>query len=273
LGEFLSNPAVQGGVAPFAAALVVALALGPLRLGGLALIAGFLVGMHLTSGLQFTPLTATRKLALAAIAAPAVGLLVDFAFKPTRIGSAVLALAAAAAAWWAFGPVIANKPAAEAWTQGASLLAALIVLVATGQQFLAADPVRAGAAALGLGIAGAVAAVFSATLSYGQYALAIGAAAGAFLLPQMITGRKSHAGATFTLSAMLAGGLVAGGTMVLATLPWYALLVLALVPLGGSLPVPARAPVWLQAVLLSLYCFAIGAAACALAWPAGGIRL
>ncbi len=271
MDELLSHPAVQGGIAPFIAALVVALLLGPLRLGGLAVIAGFLVAMQLTSGLQFTPLTATRKLALAAMAAPLVGLLVDFAFRPTRAGTVLLALAAAAAAWWAFGPVIAQKPLAEAWLLGASALAAVILLVASGQHFLAADPVRAGAGALGLGVAGAVAAVFSATLSYGQYALAIGASAGAFLLPQMITGKKGFAGATFTLTAMLAGGLVASGTMVLAKLPWYALLVLALVPLGARLPVPARAPVWLQAVLLSVYCFAIGAAACALAWPAGGI--
>lgn len=270
---YLSHPAVQGGLAPFVAALVVALVLGPLRLGGLAIIAGLLVGMYLTSGLEFTPRNAIGKLTMAATAAPLVGLLVDFAFKPTRVGTVVLVLAAVAAGAWVFGPVIMRKPAADAWLLGASGAVALVVLVGAGQQLLAADPVRAGAGALGLGVAGAVAAVFSATLSYGQYALAIGASAGAFLLPQMIAGRKGHAGATFTLTAMLAGGLVATGTMVLAELPWYALLVLALVPLGGSFPVPAKAPVWLQAVLLSLYCFVIGAAACALAWPADGIRL
>jgi hypothetical protein len=109
----------------------------------------------------------------------------------------------------------------------------------------------------------------SASATYGLYGIALGAGAGGFLLPQMITGKKSFAGATFTLSAILIGGLVAAGTMVLAKLPWYALLVLALVPVGARLPAPGKAPVWLQAVLLSLYCFVIGAAACALAWAQG----
>ena len=44
----------------------------------------------------------------------------------------------------------------------------------------------------------------------------------------MITGKKGFAGATFVLPAMLTAGLVAGGTMVLAKLPWYALVALAL---------------------------------------------
>ena len=90
MGELLSNPAVQAGAAPFAAALVVALALQPLRLGGLAVTAAFLVAMQLVSGIQFSPLTATRKLVLLAIAAPVVGVAADFAFKPTRLGALVL---------------------------------------------------------------------------------------------------------------------------------------------------------------------------------------
>src|SRR5437870_3567704 len=100
--EFFSNPAVQGGVAPFVAALVVALALGPLRLGGLAAAAAFLTAMYFVSGFQLTPLTATRKILLLAAAAPLVGALGDFAFRPTRLGAAVLALGAAAAALWVF---------------------------------------------------------------------------------------------------------------------------------------------------------------------------
>jgi hypothetical protein len=83
----------------------------------------------------------------------------------------------------------------------------------------------------------------------------------------MCRGRKGFAGATFTLPAMLTGGLVAVGTMVLAKLPWYALLVLAAVPLAARLPGPAGAPVWLQAVIFSLYGFAVAGLACFLAWP------
>ena len=252
---------------PFLTALVVALALQPLRLAGIAVIAAFLISMYLVSGLQLTPLTATRKIVVLGIAAPLVGLLADFAFKPTRTGAVLIALAAGAAALWAFWPVLAQKPAAQAWLLGGTAAAALAFMVGFAQLQLAADPVRAGAAALGLGLGAGIAAIFSASASYGLYGIALGAGAGGFLLPQMVRGKAGFAGTTFTLTAMLLGGLVAAGAMILAQLPWYAVLVLALAPVAARLPGPAKAPVWLQAVLFSFYAFVVAAAACALAWP------
>ncbi len=264
--ELFSHPAVQGGVAPFVVALVVVLLLGPLRLGGLAVAAAFLTVMFFVSGLTFTPLTATRKILVLSIAAPVVGLLADFLFKPTRLGVMALALCAAAGALWAFWPVLAQKPAAEGWLLGISAGVAIAFMVGFAQACLATDAVRAGAAGLALGLGTGIAAILGATNSYGMYGIALGAGAVAFLLPQMITGKKSFAGATFILAMMLTTGLVAAGAMILAKLPWYSVLVLALVPVGAWLPVPARAPVWVQAVLLSLYGFMIAGAACALAW-------
>ena len=273
MDELLSNPAVQVGVGPLMAALVVAfvvaLILRPLQLGGLAVAAAFLTTMYFVSGLGFSPLTATRKIIIVSIAAPVVGMLIDFAFKPTRMGAVVLALCAAASALWVFWPVLAQKPTAEGWLLGASMVVVIFFVVGFSQLYLAADAVRAGAAGLGLGLATGIAAILSASVTYGLYGIALGAGAGGFLLPQMISGKKGFAGATFTLSATLTGGLVAAGAMVLAKLPWYALLVLALVPVGARLPAVEKTPLWLQAVLLSLYCFAVGAAACALAWAQG----
>src|SRR5207248_1927964 len=132
--------------------------------------------------------------------------------------------------------------------------------------FLADEAVRAGAAGLGLGLGVGVASVFAASATYGLFGLSLGAGSGAFLLVQMIRGRAGFAGSTFTLPAMLIAGLTAAAAMVLAKLPWYSLLVLALVPIGARLPVPAKAPLWLQAVLLSFYAFVIAALACFLAW-------
>ena len=271
--NWLTQPAVQGGVAPFVVALVVVLLLKRFNLAGIAVLAAFLTAMHLVSGIAFTPLTATRKIVLLAMAAPAVGILADFAFRPNRAGTALLAFAAAAGAMWAFWPVLANKPVAQAWLQGGSAAAALAFMVGFAQRYLAGDAVRAGAAGLGLGLATGVAAIFSATASFGLYGIALAAGAGAFLLPQIVAGRRAFAGATFTLTAIFVCGLVAAGTMILAKLPWYSLLALALVPVGARLPVPENAPLWLRAVLLSLYCFLIGALACVLAWPPGGITI
>lgn len=267
MDDFLSNPAFQAGVAPFVAALAVALVLRPVKLAGLAVTAAFAVCMYLVSGIAFEPLTATRKMLVLALAAPVIGIGVDFAFKPTRIGAVVLALAAAAGAAWAFGPVLMNRGASEAWLPAATAVLSVAFLVGFANSALAADGVRAGAAGLALGVGAGAASIISASIAYGSYGIALGAGAGAFLLPQMVSGKKGPAGATFLLPAMLTGGLVAVGAMVLAKLPWYALAVLAAVPLATRLPGPERAPVWLQAVIFSAYGFAVAGLACFLAWP------
>jgi hypothetical protein len=267
MDDFLSNPAVQGGVAPFVAALVVTLLLQPLRLAGLSALAAFATCAYFVSGLQLTPLNAARKILLLSIAAPLLGALVDFAFKPTRAGAALLALAAGAAALWAFWPVLAQKSAREAWLLGATAALAIAFMVGFAQLQLAGDAVRVGSAALGLGLGTGIAAIFGATAMYGLYGIALGAGAGGFLLPQMIGGRKGFAGATFTLSAMLTAGLIGAGAMILAQLPWYALAVLAFVPVAARLPGPEKAPVWLQAVIFSFYAFVVAGLACFLAWP------
>jgi len=267
MDELLSNPAVQAGAAPFLAGLVVAVALRPLKLSGLAATAAFLTTVYFIAGFQFTPLTATRKMIAVALAAPVIGILADFAFRPTRLGAVLLALAAGGAAWWAFGAVLANRPASEAALLLATAILVAVFVVGFSQAALATDGVRAGAAALALGIGAGIASIFSASVAYGSYGLALGAGAGAFLLPQMIAGSKSHAGATFVLPAMLVAALVAIGAMTLAKMPWHVVAVLGLVPLAVRLPGPARATVWLQAVIFSLYGFAVAGIACWLAWP------
>jgi hypothetical protein len=267
MDDLLSNPAVQGGVAPFVVALVVALALQPLRLAGLSIIAAFATCVYFVSGFQLTPLTATRKILLLCIAAPLIGVVLDFAFRPNRSGAALLALAAAAGALWAFWPVLAQRLASDAWLLGGTAALAVAFMVGFAQLQLAGDAVRAASAALGLGLGAGVAAIFSATALYGLYGIALGAGAGAFLLPQMIRGQKSFAGATFTLSAMLTGGLIGAGAMILAKLPWYSLAALAFVPVAARLPGPEKSPVWLQAVIFSLYAFVVAGLACLLAWP------
>ena len=111
--DLLNHPAVQAGAAPFIVALVVALVLHRVRLGGLAAVAGFATAVGLIAGFSFEPLTATRKLILLVLAAPVLGLMIDFAFKPTRVGNAILAVAGGLAAIWVFLPVLRQKEAHE----------------------------------------------------------------------------------------------------------------------------------------------------------------
>ena len=266
MNDLLNNPAVQGGAAPFVAGLIVAVILGRARLGGLAVVAAFATAVYFVAGFDFTPLNATRKIILLGLVAPLIGILADFAFKPTRLGGVILALAGAGATLWVFWPVLSQKPAPQAWLLGGTAVIAIAWMVGFSQIFLSEHPIRAGSAGLGLGLGTGVAAILSASASYGQYGIALGAGAGAFLLPQMISGKKTDAGATFVLPATLTAGLVAAAAMVLAQLQWYSVLTLALVPVAARLPVPEKAPVWLQAVLASLYAFIVAGSACGLAW-------
>jgi hypothetical protein len=265
MNDILNHPAVQGGAAPFVAALIVALVLGRGRLGGLSVVAAFATTVFFVAGFSLTPLTATRKIILLGFAAPVVGILADFAFKPTRIGGIVLALAGAAGTLWVFWPILAQKEAQQAWLLGATAVA-IAWLIGFSQIYLSGHGVRAGAAGLGLGLGAGIAAILGASASYGLYGIAVGVGAGGFLLAQMLTGKKSHAGATFMLPAALIAGLIAAGAMVLAELRWYSVLVLALVPVAACLPLPEKAPLWLQAVLVSFYCFMVAGAVCALNW-------
>ncbi len=264
---FLAHPAVQGGVAPFVVGLVLVAILGRAKLGGLAIVAAFAVCVHLASGLTFTPLTAVRKVVLLALVAPVVGLAIDFILRTGRALTGAIAVACGALTVWVFWSVLEREPAAKAWLLGGGT-ALFVAWVVAWTMDLAGQPVRAGAAALMLGLGTGISAILGASALLGLYGIAIGAGAGAFLLVQMVTGRRIAAGVTFTLSASVAAGLVGAAALVLAELPWYALLVLGLVPLAARLPASDRMPVWAQAFIVSAYGFAVACVAFVLTWRA-----
>ena len=263
--ELLNHPAVQGGVAPFVAGLAVACLLAPLRAGGLAAGAGFLTAVFLVSGFQFSPLTATRKLILLGMLAPAVGLLADIAFKPARATGPVLGAVFGAASVWVFVSVLTQKPAGEAALLGGGVALLTAWLVAATYS-LRDQPVRLGAAGVVIGVGVGVAAVLSASASFGQYGMALGAGAGGYLLIQMVLGRVQVGGAAFAVAVGVIGGLLAGASFLLAQLPWMALPLLALIPLAAHAPLPGKAPVWAQAILASVYAAIPAAAAWYLIW-------
>src|SRR5258706_15039774 len=121
--EMLANPAVQGGLAPFVAALVVAALLTPFRLGGLAVVAAFATAVYFIAGFTFSPLTATRKIILLGFAAPLAGIVIDFALRPTRFEAGMLAFGGAGAAAWVFWPILPAKDLRPGPAPGGTALA------------------------------------------------------------------------------------------------------------------------------------------------------
>ena len=125
---------------------------------------------------------------------------------------------------------------------------------------------NAASAGLCLGLGAGIAAVLAASTQYGQYGIALGASCGAVLLLQMLLGRGIPTGVTFALSASLLAALLGSAAFVLASLPWPALALLALVPLAARVPLPDRMPVWLQALVACIFAIVPAMAAFYLTW-------
>ena len=267
MDELINHPAVQAGVAPFLAGLLTAGLLYRARLGGLAVVAGFATAVALISGFGFTPLTATRKIVLLGLLAPLLGLGVDWFARPTRTVNIVLTVFSAATAVWVFWAVLVQKEFAEALRMGAIVSVSTAVTVALTLS-LVSRPVRSASAGLCLGLGAGIAAVLAASTQYGQYGIALGASCGAVLLLQMLLGRGIPTGVTFALSASLLAALLGSAAFVLASLPWPALALLALVPLAARVPLPDRMPVWLQALVTCIFAIVPAMAAFYLTWTA-----
>jgi hypothetical protein len=263
--ELLVSPAVQGAIVPFLAGLVVSAALLRLKLAGLSAVAGFAATVYLVGGFEFEPLTIVRKIVLLGLIAPVAGVVADFLCKPARATAPLLGLVAGAASVWVFLSLLKQKDLADAVLFGGGTIACVAWFVGSSL-VLRGDSVRAGAAGFALGLGVGVAAILAASALLGLYAMALGTASSAFLLVQMLTGRKTFAGVTYTLTVGLLAGLLGAAALYLAQLPWYALAVMALVPLAARMPVPAKWPVWGQTVALCACALSVAAVSCFLVW-------
>ena len=264
--ELLFNhPAFQSSVIPLLASVLVAAAFLPLRLSGIGAAGGMLVAVYFIGNFSLESLTATRRIVVVGSGAAILGVVTDLALKPTRAVGVFLGALAGGASIWVFWNVLAQLSAAQALTVGGS--SALLGMWLTVSMFaLRDDAVRAEAAGLGLGLGVGTAAIIGATALLGQYGLALGSACGGLLLLSMIFGKRVSAGATLALPVAAMAALLGAGAVLLAQLAWWAIAVLASIPLIVRLPLPAKAPVWLRAALACTYSLAVAAGGCALAY-------
>lgn len=260
--DLLAHPAVQGGVAPLLAGIVAALVFYPVRLSGLAAACGFFAAVHLTAQLDFE-----KKLLMVALAAPVLGAIADLAFRPTRAAGVVLGILFGLGAFWVFAATIGHLPPLRL----APYAAGITVLVAASVAFSVlsqGEPLRAGAAGVGLGLAVGITAVLGGAKFLGLWAFGLAAGCGGFLLVAMILGKRVAAGASFTLSVGVIGALMAAAVVLQRGLQWYYAALLVLVPLAVRLPVPQRGPALAQAAVALLYSLLVAGGVCALVWMA-----
>lgn len=265
--ELLDHPAVQGGVAPFAVALLTAMLLRRLHLSGVAIVAGFAVTVYLVGGFAIEPLTTTRKIIWLGLASGLLSLPLSLAHR--SLWRPVISVLAGAAAVWMSVRILQQHTTVEAlqWGLGGALYVGWLVYWMDG---LHSSSMRAGSAGLALGLGTGAAALIGSSALLGQYGLSLGAAAAAYLLIIVISNRQLPCGRHFTLSIALIAGLVGYLAVLTAQLPWYALPVLAAIPLIGKLPVSGKMALWLQTVLLSTATLTCAAGAVYLSWRING---
>ncbi|MBK8569306.1 MAG: hypothetical protein IPN81_04600 [Nitrosomonadales bacterium] len=265
--ELLNHPAVQGGLAPFVIALIVAELLLRLRLSGLAVIAGFAVTVYLVSDFSIDPLTAARKIVLMGLLSSLLALmLLPFNWRPLRL---ILAVAGGITAVWMALRIIQQQDMTHMllWGGGCALYVGWLIF---WMDTLHETPVRAGSAGMALGLGTGGSALLGASALLGQFGLALGAAASAYLLLQTITNSRLPCGRSFTLPLSLIAGLTGCLAVLTAQLPWYALPVLAAIPLAAKIPVSEKMGLWLQSLLLSIATLACAAGAIYLTWYVAG---
>lgn len=267
LQELLNHPAVQAGLVPFLAALVTAELFQRIKLSGLAIIAGFAATVYLASDFNFEPLTASRKIVLAGLLCALFALPLSL-LKARWVGPLLAVLGGAVAVWVALR-ILQQQQTLPMLLWGAGCAAYVAILV-WGMDKLENEPMRAANAATALGIGTGGAALVGASGLLGQFGLAIGAAAAAHLLIQMISNQPLPAGRSFTLPVALILGLTGCMAVLSAQLPWYALPVLAGIPLVAWLLPLFKQAVWMQSLVLALATFAFATGTIYLAWNVAG---
>lgn len=265
--EWLNHPVVQNGLAPFIAALLVAELLLRLRLSGLAIIAGFAVTVYLASNFSLVPLTASRKIVLLGVTSGLAGAFLTW--LNWSLWRPVLSVVAGAAAIWVNLPILQHQPleVAMQWGAGCALFVFWLVFWMDGLQ---EAPVRAGSAGMALGLGAGGAALLGGSALLGQFGLGVGAAAGAYLLIQMVTNSRLPCGRSYTLPLSMIAGLISCLAVLTTQLPWYALAPLAGIPVAAKIPVSENQALWVQSLLLSVVTLACATGAVYLTWRVAG---
>jgi hypothetical protein len=254
MSALFEDPMVQAGFAPFLVALVLALLVVRVRLPGLpglALVAALITTLWLTTGIGFTPLSASRKVVLVVLLAPMIGLVLDLTGQRHRLWLPAVAVLLGGASLWVFQSLLVQLDGAAGWWQGGGV--ALFVALMTGLTLrLRDDGPAAAAAALGLGLAVGVGALLSASIGTLMNGMALAAGGGALLLVQFLLAARLATGWTAALTTAAGAALFAAGTVMLAEGRALTLALLLLVPLVVGLPLFQQRAPRLRTALLGL---------------------
>lgn len=269
MDELINNPVFQSAVLPFVVSLAMAVILRPHGWfwAGLAAVAGFTATVYLLTDFQFFPLRSHRKILLAGGGAIVLGLLLDL-LPWRRIAPGLLFVAGVGAALWLVWPRFRSFDGWQWWALAIAAPAYVGWLVAASEG-LRHKALQADCLVFALALGTGLSALLGATALYGQLASAMAAAVGARLLLHAL-GRPVAAGSVMLVPLVAVAALLGLGAVVYAKLPWYSLLVLALIPALARVPLSASMPRLLHLTLSLLIVLVPAALAIFLTWQEAG---
>jgi len=270
MNDLLANPAIQSGIIPFVIAMIAAWALR--RLGwvwsGLGFAIAYYVSVYFAAGFQFTPLTSTRKILILGIVAIAVGLAVDFLKQKPRLLPVAIFVIGAIAMGWVIWPVAARQEGGDFWIL---LLPSLIYAgwITASTESLRSKPDEGAMVALALGLGTGISAMLGASALLGQLGIAIGAIAGGYLILLLLK-QNIQLGSNFMLPVSLLSGLLGIAAVVYASLPWYSLLPLLIIPAIIRIPIAGGSSKFKKLLMLALYCLPFTIISVVITWISSG---
>ena len=271
--DFLMTPEAQSSLLPLVFAFILGLIL--IRLGerclGFAVIGGFLLTVLLTVGLEFQPLTSTRKIILCSLLLPLLALLIDWLGQRPLVRIAVLMSVLAVAAIWVVWPVLIRLEGMEVLLLGARValyaagIGGVILWLNRGLSY------RESGALMALGIGTGACALVAASGLYAQLSFAVAAAIGGALLVLLLS--KSSVKSLGSLSLFAAAvplALLGGASSVFAKLPPAALGFLFLIPVFAAIPLNKHGNLWLRTAVSGILGLFPAVPAIWITWKAAG---
>ncbi|MDH5376947.1 MAG: hypothetical protein OEX00_01330 [Gammaproteobacteria bacterium] len=257
--DTLNHPAFQAAVAPFFVAIAVAFILGKIRLlpQGIALPLAWLSTVWLTIGFSFSPLTSTRKIVLIALITLVIGVVLDITRTQKKSVMWLTSFATMACAIWIIWPTLQRQEGADYWSM--LLLSSFYCLWIVYTSHFSAHKAKASSVAiLALGLGTGVSALLGATAMIGQLGSAFAAAAGAFITLILLKS-EVKTGFSFMLPASSLIALLGVSSVVYASLPWYALAPLLLIPALTQAPMATAQHGWKKILILALHILPLSA--------------
>lgn len=261
--NLINNPAIQSGLLPFAVTLIGYFLLRPLGKfrSGTAVMIAFFTTVVLTMGLQFSPLSATRKIALLGGMAFLTGIAIEYLRIPKRVIFTALITLSIIATLWLISPLLKREEGLEfILLAGSAILFSIWVCgsYTLMQQSNQTNRLLISLTCMALSLG--VSAIFGASALLGQLSLAIGSALSAVLILHLL-GKAPNIHSSLILPVILLLTLIGFSAVTFSRMPWLSLLILSLIPLLERAPLPDLGSKWLQALWIAIPAATTGVAA------------